>query len=593
MNHLLQLAVSFGKISLFFVSTLSIGGVSASTASPPNVVVMLSDDQGWGDFSIHGNPHISTPNLDKLAESGVQFDHFFVCALCAPTRAEFLTGRYFKRTGVRGVTRGKERLNTDEMFISDIFKRAGYKTAAFGKWHNGMQYPYHPNARGFDEFYGFCSGHWAHYYSPMLDHNGEIVTGSGYLTDDLTERAMSYIENHKQEAFFVYLAFNTPHSPMQVPDKWWNKFEKMQDDLGAHTCAAYAMVENIDWNVGRLVKKIEELKLRDNTIILYFNDNGPNGKRWNGGMKGKKGSLDEGGVRSPLFLSWPSKIQPGTKIPHIAGAIDLLPTLSELVDIDYSGTKPLDGKSLKPLLVDSSEKWPERILYQSQSSFKPGTVSLRTQRYRMDSKGKLYDMIEDLGQESPINKQKPEVVKMLEDKAKAWSQEMLEKYGNVTEERSYIIGHPGARMTQVPARDAKSLGGIERSSKFPNASYFTNWTSTKDTIEWRCEVGQSGIYKAEIFYTCKAEDLGSTVRLSFMDNELTGKITEAHDSPLIGMKEDRVKRKESYDKEWGRMTLGEIRLEEGNGRLRLQATDIPGAQVMDFRMLLLTRMNDS
>ena len=159
---------------------------------------------------------------------------------------------------------GGERVNPDETMIGEVFKRAGYKTAAFGKWHSGMQFPYHPNARGFDEFYGFCSGHWGNYFSPMLERNGQMVTGNGFIIDDFTERAMDYIEQHQDEPFFVYLPYNTPHSPMQVPDRWWNKFKdlelppdhpKLQPKYLQHTRAAFAMCENIDWNVGRLLAK--------------------------------------------------------------------------------------------------------------------------------------------------------------------------------------------------------------------------------------------------------------------------------------------------------------------------------------------------
>src|SRR5581483_11366357 len=241
---------------------------------------------------------------------------------------------------------------------ADTFKAAGYATAAFGKWHNGTQYPYHPNGRGFDEYYGFCSGHWGDYFSPPLDHNGQIVRGKGYLIDDLTDHALAFIEAQRNRPFFCYLPYNIPHSPMQVPDRFWEKFKNadiklryagpQREDV-AMSRAALAMCENIDWNGGRVLAKLAELKLADNTIVVYFSDNGPNSWRWNGGMKGRKGSTDEGGVRSPLLVRWPGHIKPGTKIEPIAGAIDLLPTLSALAGVPLIGDKPLDGRSLAPL----------------------------------------------------------------------------------------------------------------------------------------------------------------------------------------------------------------------------------------------------
>ena len=203
-------------------------------------------------------------------------------------------------------------MDVDEQTIADVFKSAGYTTAAFGKWHNGMQYPYHPNGRGFDYFYGFCSGHWGNYFDPMLERNGQLTTGKGFLVDDLTNNAIKFIEQHRKQPFFVYLPYNTPHSPMQVPDEFWNRFQEKElrmhhrdgeeKENPLHLRAALAMCENIDWNVGRLLKKLDELDLTNDTIVVFFHDNGPNGARWNGEMKGRKGSTDEGGVRSLVEL---------------------------------------------------------------------------------------------------------------------------------------------------------------------------------------------------------------------------------------------------------------------------------------------------
>ena len=271
---LLTLLLSFSKLSTLM----------AFEAAAPNVVIILADDQGWGDLSIHGNRNLSTPNIDTLARDGALFDRFFVCRVCAPTRAEFLTGRYYPRTGVRGVSTGQERLNVDETTIAQTFKKAGYRTGAFGKWHNGSQGPYHPNSRGFDEYYGFCSGHWGNYYAPDLEHNGRIVRGKGFIIDDLTNKAIEFIEKNRDKPFFAYIPYNTPHSPMQVPDRWWNKFKgkdlpmrptsKKRENL-PHTRAALAMCENIDWNVGRILDRLDELTLASDTIVVYFCDNGP------------------------------------------------------------------------------------------------------------------------------------------------------------------------------------------------------------------------------------------------------------------------------------------------------------------------------
>jgi arylsulfatase A-like enzyme len=569
--------------------------VGVCSAERPNVVVILTDDQGWGDLSIHGNTQLETPNIDRLAKAGAQFDRFYVCAVCSPTRAEFLTGRSHVRCGVYSTSAGGERVNPDETMIGELFQRAGYKTAAFGKWHSGMQFPYHPNARGFDEFYGFCSGHWGNYFSPMLDHNGQMVTGTGFVIDDFTEHAMDFIEANKGEPFFVYLPYNTPHSPMQVPDRWWNKFKNKpldqphpnadKEELD-HTRAALAMCENIDWNVGRMLAKLDELELADNTIVIYFSDNGPNGWRWNGGMRGKKGTTDEGGVRSPLFIRWPSKIKPNTIVQPISSAMDLLPTLAELADISMEGTKPLDGVSLKLLLLGETHALGDRTIINSWGQNK---VSVRTQQYRLDHENKLYDMKADPGQRTDVSKAHPDVAERLVKISKDWKNNEMARFGEQFDDRPIVIGHPGSPFTQIPARDGIGYGNIERSNKYPNDSYFRNWTGLGDKITWDCEVGQTGDYQVEVFYTCPEADIGSTVELSFNNSKLVGKITKAHNPPLEGQAQDRFERQESYTKEFKRMTLGTIHLEKGKGTLKFQALEIPGAQVMDFRLLYLTK----
>jgi len=565
-----------------------------SLALPPNIIVILADDQGWGDLSINGNTQIATPNVDRLAREGAQFDRFFVSPVCAPTRAEFLTGRQHARCGVWGVSEGGERINTDEKTIADIFKAAGYKTAAFGKWHNGAQFPYHPNARGFDEFYGFCSGHWGNYFSPVLDHNGQLVKGNGYITDDLTDHAMNFIKEHRHEPFFVYLPFNTPHSPMQVPAQWWDKFKnspltmahRYQDKEDVNfTRAALAMCESIDWNVSRVLKKLDELQLADNTIVVYFSDNGPNGYRWNGGMRGKKGSTDEGGVRSPLFIRWPGHIKPGLKVRQISCAMDLLPTLAGLAEVPLPGIKPLDGLSFKPQLLGGAEAPADRMIFAHWNK----KVSVRTQQYRLDDQGNLYDMVADPGQTRDISALQADIAARLRKAVANWKAEALPALFD--DKRPFVIGHPGSQSTMVDAADGDAHGNIKRSSRHSNDSFFTNWQHLEDSITWDCEVAQAGEYLVDIYYTCPAADIGATVELSFNGNKLNGKVQEPNDPPLIGKEQDRVERDESYVKDFEAMTLGKIQLAKGRGTLKLQALEIPGAMVIDFRRIILTRVN--
>jgi arylsulfatase A-like enzyme len=556
----------------------------------PNLLILLADDQGWGDLSVHGNTNLRTPHIDSLAREGALLERFFVCPVCAPTRAEFLTGRYHSRGGVRGVSTGQERLNTDEKTIAEAFKAAGYATGAFGKWHNGSQWPYHPNARGFDEYYGFTSGHWGEYFNPPLEHNGKFVRGKDYIADDLTDHALAFIEQNQGRPFFCYLPFNTPHSPFCVPQEYWDRFKDKpiairgrdgeNEDLPVTRCAL-AMCENIDWNVGRLLRKLDDLQLRDNTIVIYFSDNGPNSWRWNGGMKGRKGSTDEGGVRVPFFIRWPGRIKAGTRVREIAGAIDLLPTLTSLAGVPQVGDKPLDGKDVSPLLLGTASNWPDRMIFSHQN----GQVSVRTQQYRFDARGALFDMVADPDQTTNIAGKQPEVAAKLRQAVAAWRKEVLPKG---PDERPFPVGYRQFPMTPLPARDGVPHGNVRRSAGAPNCSYFVNWTSPDDRMTWDIEVHTAGEYDAAIYYTCPPAGAGSTIELSFQGSTVRGKVAPAWDPPLID-DQDRVPRKgESIMKEFRPLNLGTIHLDQGRGPLTLRALIVAGKQVMDVRLITLT-----
>lgn len=564
---------------------------AALHAGPPNIVVILTDDQGWGDLSCHGNTNLKTPRIDSLAKDGALFERFYVCPVCSPTRAEFLTGRYHLKGGVVNVSTGGERLDLDERTIAELFRGAGYSTGMFGKWHNGTQYPYHPIGRGFEEFYGFCSGHWGDYFSPPLDHNGQLVQGQGFLADDLTSHAIDYVKQPRSQPFFCYLALNTPHSPMQVPDAYWERFKDFEPKLQATnpaqenlpmTRAALAMVENIDDNIGRLLDALDEQKLSDNTIVLFFCDNGPNSFRWTGGMKGRKGQTDEGGVRSPLLIRWPGHIPSGKRVKQIAGAIDLLPTLADLAGVPTPSDRTYDGISVKPLLTGETPKsWPDRMIFSHWNN----QVGVRSQRYLLDSAGKLFDLSVDPGQTRDVTKDQPAVHSEMTDALKAWRAE----HPWLKDERPFSVGYRELPLTQLPARDGVPHGGIQRSAKAPNCSYFTSWAKLDDSITWDVDVHTSGIYEVEVQYACPATDVGSEVEVSFADQRITARIAEPHDPPARGNENDRVTREgESLVKDFRRLRLGEITLPAARGPLKMRAISIAGQQVMEVRGILLT-----
>jgi arylsulfatase A-like enzyme len=580
-------------LNCFVLAALLLGPALLAAAERPNVVIFLADDSGWGDYSISGNTQLRTPNIDSIARAGATLDRFYVCAVCSPTRAEFLTGRYHPRTGVRGVSTGQERMNTDEKTLADAFKAAGYATGAFGKWHNGSQWPYHPNARGFDEYYGFTSGHWGEYFDPPLEHNGQPVRGKGFVADDFTSRAVAFIEKNREKPFLCYVPFNTPHSPWAVPDAYWQRFKdkpinQRATDAGREnldqTRCALAMMENLDDNVGRVLKRLDDLKLADNTIVIYFSDNGPNGHRWTGGMKGVKGTVEEGGVRSVFFLRWPAGgIKAGTVVKEIAGAIDLLPTLTALTGVKRVGDKPLDGRDLSPLLLRGQDAdWAPRLIFSHQN----GNVSARSQQYRLDNRGALFDMLADPGQTKNIAAEKPDIAAQMTKAVADWRTEVLP---TSRDDRPYPVGYAEFPRTPLPARDGVPHGGIKRSAGAPNCSYFVNWMRLDDHMTWDITVNTTADYEVEILYTCPVADAGSTIELEFNGAKISGPVTPGWNPPLY-TNQDTIARPpgESKMKGFRALTLGTMRLEKGRGPLTLRALKVPGQSVMDVRQINLT-----
>ncbi len=592
------------------IALVGISAAVAETLHRPNVVLILTDDQGWGDLSLNGNPNLQTPHIDSLARDGATFDNFYVCAVCSPTRAELLTGRYHSRMGVYNTSGGGERINLAERTIGDYFHDAGYATAAFGKWHSGTQSPYHPNSRGFEEFYGFCSGHWGNYFDPMLDHNGRIVDANGFIIDDLTDHAIDFIRERRDEPFFVYLPYNTPHSPMQVPDGAWRAFagRSIQPDPAPantrgedkdQTRAALALCKNIDDNVGRLLAAIDEAGVADQTLVLFLSDNGPKSKRYNGGMRGRKGSVHEGGLRSPGLWRWPRQIAAGTIVDEIAGAIDVLPTLADLcgVPIDQPAG-PIDGQSMAARLTDrSDEPMPnpideDRLIF---STWKR-SASVRSQRYRYHSTGELYHIAADRLENHDVALMFPEITKRMDQSLRVWMSEVGAGKERPKTSEIFPVGHPDSKWTQLPARDASPKGQIKRSSPHPNSSFLTGWDRTSDRLTWDVDIQEAGRFETSIRYVGPPEAVGTQLSLTFQPtggqqpDPVSATVHRSGDVSIVGEHYDRVPRTESYEKRWLSMSLGAIDLPVGPGVLKLSCPNIAGPGI-EFRLLLLERLS--
>jgi arylsulfatase A-like enzyme len=587
---------------------LAVSHAADDSGRRPNIVLIMTDDQGWGDVTAHGNDQLKTPNMDLLARQGAWFDRFYVSPVCAPTRASLMTGRYHPRTGVHGVTRGEENMRLEEVTLADVFKKAGYATGCFGKWHNGRHYPYHPNGRGFDEFYGFCAGHWNNYFNTGLDHNGKDVKSSGFIIDDLTDKAIGFIKANRAKPFLCYVPYNTPHTPWQVPDKFWDRVKKRGVEKDTTICA-YAMCENIDDNIGRILKTLDDFELADDTIVIFLSDNGPNTGRWNGEMKGRKGSTDEGGVRVPFFLRWPGRVKP-RKIEQIASHIDVLPTLAELAKIGKPKIKtcPLDGVSLVPLIDGKSDTWPERMIF---SSWR-GRVSVRTQQYRANSQA-LYDMTTDPHQKKNIAKDKPQVHAKLAAACDKWSKDVGL---SVRKTRAIPIGHPERPIVTMPGHEALLVASKKIPTPAPAPAdkkgkkrkkrrgprgisynkgagwandWVDNWTEIDAYPYWPVDVVNAGQYDVTLMYACGAGDVGAKIRVECGPGAVEGKVAKAHDPEFIHSP-DRIARKEVYEKIWAPLKMGKITLAKGVNKLVVRALSKPGKQVMELKAVRLERI---
>ncbi|QDT68964.1 Arylsulfatase precursor [Planctomycetes bacterium MalM25] len=588
-------ASSWGEIKRWRTALLAGLALSwaAVSAAALNVLVIVADDQGWGDLALHGNRALQTPHLDRLAREGASFERFYVQPVCAPTRAEFLTGRYHPSVGVSGVSEGRERLDPSATTIADHFHEAGYATAAFGKWHNGTQVPYHPLCRGFDEFYGFTSGHWGHYFDFWLDRNGRLTKGEGFLPDDLTDHALAHLESHRDRPQFVYLAYNTPHSPMQVPERWWRARDTRPDpqpgsEAGRedrlHTRAALAMVENLDWNVGRLMDGLARLGLEEETIVVYFSDNGPNGHRWNGGMRGVKGSTDEGGVRSPLFVRWPGKIEAGRVVQEPAAAIDLAPTLAGLTGRAFGKSPALDGLDLSAQLLEAA---PPRLAKRTLFTHWRGQIAAREGRYVLDDKRRLYDLEKDPGQHHDLSSTETDVSRRLSESVAAWRRRV--GLDTSTPSRPFTVGHPSLPTTQLPARDAVASGSVKRSNRYPNCTFFSGWGADDDRVVWGVEVLAAGEYEATVFAVAGERAVGSRLELSCDRASVQATIREPSDTAEIGPTHDRVPRKEGIVYDFRPISLGKIELKAGRQDLALRVHDVADGPGPAVWLLTLTR----
>ena len=577
------------KVKLFkiFLLLFLITTCKNDSTEKPNIIIFLSDDQGWGDLNLNGNPNLNTPNIDGIGANGAIFERFYVSPVCSPTRAELLTGKYFVRSGVRGVTQGYERIDLGHTLMSDFFKDNEYKTGLFGKWHNGSQPPYHPNTRGFDEFYGFTSGHWGNYFSPILERNSKIVRGKGYISDDITNQAITFIKNSK-DPFFTFISFNTPHSPMQVPSSYLEnkkvikqgRYKDKENVL--KTKAALSMVENLDYNVGRVLDSLKKYKKYENTIVIFFSDNGPNGYRWNNDLKGRKGSTDEGGVRVPFLIQWPIGIKKSIKVNQITSVMDVFPSLIELANL--KSEIKFDGESFVKNINNPKTLDDNRKIF----SYWGNKISIRNNNFILDSNDNLYNLNSDLEQLYPLDSFSSIYTELKSAKRK-WEDSFVINYQKKKNKRAFTVNFSEQIDTHLPARDAKINGKLKRSSIHPNDSFIENWIDMDDYILWEIDVMEKSSAEVELYYTLPEESIGTKIAIEYQNEFYEKVLNEPYDSELFGQDYDIIVRSESYNKEFKKINMGKIKFDKGKSILKLKTLDKVGKKSIDFRLLIIKK----
>ncbi len=515
----------------------------------PNVILMLTDDQGWDDLSLHGNQYLKTPELDSFAESAVQFNNFYVAAVCAASRASLLTGRHFLRTGVAHVHGGKDFVHPDETMIGELFQNAGYRTGMWGKWHSGKSTGYFPWERGFDEAY------MAQLYKHKDNFgylNGELKKHKGWATDTFVDYALDFIDQDSDKPFFAYLPFMTVHSPLDAPEEMIQTY--MEKGLSRNLSLIYAMLEQMDSSIGRLFKEIKKRDLYDDTIILFMSDNGPailddllteedREIRYVNKYKGHKGNMWENGIKSPLFMKWGDKYQ-AHNVNRLADICDILPTLADLCDIEIPNNNPnLDGRSIAPYLEGDEESlsekesyiyvnpgWPPSLErpYRVEGYFDeygPVTlekkeelknteqlISLRTENWKLlqnpgivnerpeviDNKV-LFNMDNDPKENINVILNEKETMEKLDEKLKNWFDEIK------SEPHSYHIP-----VFEIGSETTNFVGAYAPINVFGNVINggvgSHGWSQKGDATEYQVNVKEAGKYAVTLDYLKKSEN---------------------------------------------------------------------------------------
>lgn len=520
-------AISAGSLARCSTAMGGSGGVGRKR---PNIIVVLTDDQGYGDVGFHGNKTVRTPNLDRFAGEGVDLTRFYVAPVCSPTRAGIITGRYHYRTGVTNVGSCGDRIKAREVTIAEVLRGAGYATAIYGKWHIGDNYPMRPQDNGFEEAVihkGACLTPWfrndppgENYFDPYLFHNGKKKRYKGYCMDVYTDLAMEFMEKNakRDKPFFIYLATNTPHGPLNVSKKYSEPYKRI--GLTERMAEYYGTITNIDYNIGRLISRLKDLDLDENTIVIFLTDNGASGAS-SLKLRGRKATVYEGGIRVPCVFRWPGVFKGDTKVDRIAAYIDLMPTVLDAVGIAPPEAVMLDGVSLMPLLKGRPERYPDRtLIIQWHQGLNPQmyrSFTVFNQRFKLvqavggfqhsgkfltdEYKYELFDIPKDPLEKNDISSRHPGIVAKMKRQYEQWFWDVMKSRGPDPEK--ICIGSPHENPSRLMAS-----GSFVEQDQIPNIV----------TGEWPSCVLRTGNYEVKMVFH---EGLKSGGKLHFKFGEVS------------------------------------------------------------------------
>ena len=535
-------------IPLFTVALPLFAVVSLVRAADerPNVILVMTDDQGYGDLSITGNDIVATPNMDRLAQEGAWLQHFYVSPVCTPTRAHLMTGRYAFRTRAIDTYLGRAVMEPEETTLAEMLQAAGYATGIFGKWHLGDHYPTRAIDQGFEEALVHCGGGLRQpsnppggerYDDPILYHNGEPQRHEGYCTNIFFDAAIDFVEQKSaaNEPFFVYLPTNAPHGPFDEPPtrELMEHFrDRLANDKNPNRAGFYAMIKNVDDNIGRLLAKLAQLKIDEETLVIFLTDNGPAGGGSAGPFRGAKGNVYEGGIRTVCFLRWPGTITAGSTSSFTTAHIDLAPTILDFCGVDAPADVAFDGRSVRPLIAEEgafkTQGWPDRHLF---LQWHRGDVPQRYHHFAaIDPQGQwkllhrsnagrhtfqgeprfeLYDLQADIGETNNVAGEQPEIVTRLKQEYDAWFEDVCNTHDPNfgmppivigAEQQPIVVLTPQDKRVDSPDGQGWWAAGhwpvdIRRAGPYTVEVLLTEEVPEASTVELTVEVGSEELRK--------------------------------------------------------------------------------------------------